>query len=176
LACAGPSWAGDPADTGASEIEPQSAETAAPFDIEAATEAYLSSLTPEEKARSDSYFEGGYWLQLWTFLLTLLVAWILLASKLSVRMRDLTERLTRRKPIQTMLYVLLYAGLVYLLQLPFTLYRDFFRERHYALLTQSFGPWLRDSVVGLLVNAILLSVLAAAVYGVIRRSPKRWWA
>ncbi len=35
------------------------------FDVEAATDAYLSRLTPEEKESSDAYFEGGYWLQLW---------------------------------------------------------------------------------------------------------------
>ena len=35
---------------------------------EAATRAYLDQLTPEKKARSDAYFQGGYWLQLWGFL------------------------------------------------------------------------------------------------------------
>lgn len=72
-----------------------------------------------------------------------------------------------------MVYALLYTGIVYLLQFPLTLYRDFVRERHYDLLTQSFGPWMRDPVVELVVSAILLSLLAAAVYGVIRRSPER---
>jgi STE24 endopeptidase len=147
----------------------------APFDVAAATEAYLSALTPEEKERSDSYFEGGYWLQLWALILALLVAWLLLGSRLSARMRDLAERLTRRSPLRTILYVALYTVVGSVLLFPFTVYRDFFREHEYGLATQSFGPWMRDWLVELAVNVILFSLLAAAVYGAIRRSPRRWW-
>src|SRR5260370_7306736 len=38
------------------------------IDPEAATRAYIARLSPEQKARSDAYFEGGYWLDLWSFL------------------------------------------------------------------------------------------------------------
>src|SRR5712691_997894 len=37
------------------------------IDPEAATRAYLARQTSAEKARSDSYFQGGYWLDLWSF-------------------------------------------------------------------------------------------------------------
>ena len=51
-----------------------------PFDPEAATQAYLARLSTEDKARSDAYFEGGYWLQLLGFLYGLGVAWLLLGA------------------------------------------------------------------------------------------------
>lgn len=54
--------------------EPVEAEPTAPFDAAAAVEEYLGRLTPEEKERSDSYFEGGYWIQLFGFLYGLVVA------------------------------------------------------------------------------------------------------
>ena len=38
---------------------------AEPFDVAAATRAYLDRQSPEAKERSDDYFEGGYWLQVW---------------------------------------------------------------------------------------------------------------
>ena len=41
--------------------------SAQPFDPDAATRAYLDRLSPEEKARSDAYFEGRYWLTLARF-------------------------------------------------------------------------------------------------------------
>jgi STE24 endopeptidase len=41
------------------------------FDIDKATEAYLNLLSPEQRALSDAYFEGGYWLQLWSLLWTI---------------------------------------------------------------------------------------------------------
>jgi hypothetical protein len=34
----------------------------APFDVKAAVDAYLASVPAAARARSDAYFEGGYWL------------------------------------------------------------------------------------------------------------------
>ena len=44
---------------------PPAAEASQSFDAERATEAYLAFVPPEQRARSDAYFEGGNWLQLW---------------------------------------------------------------------------------------------------------------
>ena len=99
-----------------------------PFDVEAATQAYLSRQSPEQKARSDAYFEGGYWLQLWGFLYALGVAWLLLGTGLSAQMRDLAERLTRRRPLQTALYTVQYLVLTTMAFLPLTIYQGFIRE------------------------------------------------
>ncbi|TMJ14382.1 MAG: M48 family peptidase, partial [Alphaproteobacteria bacterium] len=41
------------------------ASAAAGFDPEAATRAYLGTLNGAARAKSDAYFEGGYWLLLW---------------------------------------------------------------------------------------------------------------
>ncbi|HEY6909724.1 MAG TPA: hypothetical protein VI356_10165, partial [Myxococcales bacterium] len=38
------------------------------IDPAAATRAYLDQLPAAQRARSDAYFEGGYWLILWDFL------------------------------------------------------------------------------------------------------------
>src|SRR3954464_10326055 len=65
------------------------------FDPVKATEAWLDTLPADARARSDAYFEGSYWLQLWGFLYGLGAAWLLLGTGLSVRMRNLAERLTR---------------------------------------------------------------------------------
>ena len=65
------------------------------FNVDTATEAYINLLSEEQRASSDSYFEGGYWLQLWGFLYGLAVAWLLLGTRLSARMRNLSERFGR---------------------------------------------------------------------------------
>ena len=51
-----------------------------PFDVQAATDAYLRSLPAADKLKSDSYFEGGYWLILWNALYGIVVSLVLLAS------------------------------------------------------------------------------------------------
>ena len=46
------------------------ASAAQGFDVEAATRAYLDTLQGAARAKSDAYFEGGYWLPLWGALVT----------------------------------------------------------------------------------------------------------
>ncbi len=148
---------------------------AAPFDVEAATLAYLAKQTPEAKAKSDAYFEGGYWLQLWGFLYTLGVAWLLLGSGLSARMKRLGERFTQRRPLQVAIYALLYAILTPLLFAPLTVYEGFFREHKYGLATQTLGAWLGEQAIVLVVEAILMMIALVPLYAAFRKSPRNWW-
>ncbi len=145
------------------------------FDVEAATAEYLAAMSPEEKARSDSYYEGGYWLQLWNFLYGLAVAWLLLGTRLSARMRDLAARAGRWRPVTTALYAAQYLVLTAVLGFPLTLYQGFFREHRYGLATQDFGAWMRDQAVGLGVSVALGALLFVALYAVFRRAKRTWW-
>src|SRR5215218_3326734 len=63
-----------------------------PRDAEAATQAFMDRLPKETVERANNYFEGGYWLLLWNFLLGLGVSWVLLAGKRSARFRDWSMR------------------------------------------------------------------------------------
>jgi STE24 endopeptidase len=146
-----------------------------PFDVNAAVEAYLAKMSPEQRARSNAYFEGGYWLQLWDFLSTVLVMWVLLRFRWSMRMRDLAERITRFRPLQTALYWLQFIIAIYVVTFPLTLYEAYFREHKYGLLNQTFGPWMRDQLVMLAVNIVLGGILVVVLFGVVRRLGKSWW-
>jgi STE24 endopeptidase len=58
-----PVFAASPQET-SSQPETGAPATSKPsFDPVVATDAYLAKLTPEQRARSDAYFEGGYRLQ-----------------------------------------------------------------------------------------------------------------
>ena len=145
------------------------------FDPEAATEAYLARLSPEQRERSDSYFEGKYWLDLWDFLWGLGVAWLLLGTRLSARMRDAAERLTRGRFLQAVLYAIVYIFLAALLTFPLTVYEGFIREHQYGMATQSIGAWLIDQLKGLGLALLFGSLLLAALYAVFRKAPRTWW-
>ncbi len=174
LAAGGALVAQEPAADGPDAPSSEVAASGA-FDPEAATQAYLDRLSAEEKARSDAYFEGGYWLRLWGFLYGLGVAWLLLGTGLSARMRDLAGRLVRSGPLRTALYAVQYVVLTTLLTFPLTVYAGFFREHRYDLATQGFGGWLRDQAVGLGVAVVLLALFLPALYGVVRKLPRTWW-
>jgi len=157
------------------QLEMAPGTAAVSFDAVAATQAYLDRLSPEERERSDSYFEGGYWLQLWGFLASLLVAWLLLKMRISARMRDFGERLSSRKPVQTAVYGMQYVLLTTIVFFPMTVYQGFYREHQYDLATQNLREWMGDQLKGLVVSLILVSLLLIVLYGVFRKAPKTWW-
>ncbi len=154
---------------------PAPAPATAHFDPQAATEAYLARMTPEQRARSDAYFEGGYWLQLWGFLYGLGVAWLLLGSRLSARLRDLAERVMPFRWLQTFLYAALYILVTFVLGYPLSLYEGFFREHRYGLSSQSFGGWMGDELKGVALALVLGGLALTLLYGVLRKAPRTWW-
>ncbi len=158
-------------------IPPASNQAAAgpAFDVGAAVDAYLAKMPPAQRARSDAYFEGGYWLQLWDFLSTVVVMWLLLRFRWSARMRDLAERLTRLRSLQTAFYWIEFILVISVLTFPLTLYEAYFREHKYGLLNQTFGSWMRDQVVMLAVSVVLGALLIVPLFGLVRRLGKNWW-
>ncbi len=154
---------------------PAAATATGAFDPVAAADAYLARMSPEQRARSDAYFEGGYWLQLWGFLFGAAISILLLVTRVSARMRDLAVRVTRVPSLQTWLYWVGYLVLVSVVSFPLTVYAGFIREHRYGLATQSFGPWLGDQAKGLGIGAIFGGLAIMAVYAVIRRAPRMWW-
>ncbi len=145
------------------------------FDPVAAADAYLAKLSPEQRARSDAYFEGGYWLQLWGFLIGVGVNLLLLATGWSAKMRDLAARITRRVTLQTALYWAQYIVAVSLLTFPLAVYQGFVREKKYDLATQTFGAWTGDQLKGLAVGIIMGALAMMLVYLVFRKAPRTWW-
>jgi STE24 endopeptidase len=154
---------------------PPEAQPSPHFDAAAATNAYLAQIPADKMARSDAYFEGGYWMILWDFLYGAAVALLLLNLRWSARMRDLSERVTRFKPVHTFVYFLQYLFLTTILVFPLTVYEDYFREHKYGLATQTFGPWMVDQMKGFGVTLVLGGVLAMLLFGVVRRLPRTWW-
>jgi STE24 endopeptidase len=145
------------------------------FDPAVATQAWLESVPRDQRQKSNAYFEGGYWLLLWNFLLTAAISIFLLVSRFSARLRDLSERVTRIKTLQIACYGIPYLLFVYALTFPLNVYENFFREHHYGMATQSFGPWFRDQLLGLALTLVGGTLLVIVLYTVFRRAPRTWW-
>ena len=150
-------------------------ETAANFDPQKATQAYLAQVGGSARAQSDSYFEGGYVFLFVDAIYALVVAGLLLWLKISSRMRNFAQRVTRSRFWQVPVYVAQYIALTTLLSLPLTIYEGFLRERSYGLMNQTFASWFGDQTIqfGLtLIGAVLVLTL---IYSAIRRSRQSWW-
>jgi STE24 endopeptidase len=146
------------------------------FDVEKATNAYLARVNGEARQKSDSYFEGGYWLILWDALYAIAVSALLLWSHISSRMRDIAEGITRSRFLQAPIYIAQYLVLTTVLTFPLTVYENFFREHEYGLSNQNFLQWFGDFGTGFIVDLIATVVLGTIVYSAIRASKRYWWA
>ena len=154
---------------------PQAAQASSNFNTEVATQSYLALIPPQSKARSDAYFEGGYWLTLWDILYASVIALLLLQFRWSAAMRNLAGKLTRFKPLQTGFYWVEYLIVTTALGFPLAVYEGYFRERQYGLATQTLGPWMWDQFKGLLLGLVLGGILTVLLFGVVRRLQRTWW-
>lgn len=144
------------------------------MNADAATLAYVATLSPQALARSNAYFEGGYWLLLWDCLVTLLVTWLLLGTRLSVGMRDVAQRCTGSRTVHTGLYAIQYIVFTTLITLPWSAYEGYFREHQYDMSNQTPGGWLGDQMKGLLLAVVFGTAAIVAIYAVIRKAGRNW--
>lgn len=151
------------------------ASTMGGFDVDAATRAYLDTLHGAARAKSDAYFEGGYWLPVWSTLASLLSFWVMLRFGWSARWRAWAERVTRRRWLQPALYAIPFFIVSALILLPWTIYVGYVREKQYDFMNLSPGAWLTEQAIGLGIGTLMGALALTIVFAVIRRAPRSWW-
>ena len=151
-----------------------SAVQAAPFNVDSATEHWLNTLTPAQRAKSDAYFEGGYWLLLWNTLYAVLIGAIFLLTGLSGRIKKPVSRFGNVN-VQNLFYGVIYILLSWVLLFPMNVYQGYCREHKYALSNLSFGAWFQEDLIGLAIMTVFGSIILVLVYIAMRRAEKRWW-
>ena len=156
-------------------IVPEASKPGASFDVDKATASYIALLSPEQRAQSDAYFEGGYWLQLWGFLYGLLVCVVFIATGLSQKMRDIAKRVSHRLWLYTAIYAIFWLLAAELLSLPWALYTGYFREHAYGLSNLSLGAWFGEAGKGLLVSIIIIPFVISGLFAAVRKAGETWW-
>jgi len=153
---------------------PEAAKASAHFDAKVATDAWLATIPAKQKANSDAYFEGGYWLILGDFLYVIAAMLLLLETKLSARMRDLTERLIKVSFLQWWLYWLLFSVVLYVFLFPLHVYEGYFREHNYGLSNLSFGGWFSEEMIGFALSAVFGGLVFAIFVWLVKKLPNTW--
>jgi STE24 endopeptidase len=144
------------------------------FDPELATQQYLDTLSPEAKQKSDSYFEGGYWLILWNLLYGVAVAWVFLSLGLSHWIKGLANKV-KNINIQNLIYIGLYLLFAFLLTFPLSVYEGFIREHQYNLSNLTFSGWFGEEIKGLIISIVFGSLILMLIYIAIRKVQENWW-
>ncbi len=142
------------------------------FDPDVATAAYLATLTAAQHARAIAYTQGGEWLLAWGLLVDIGAAWAILRTGL---LRRIAAR--RRGPNRMVAAcTAAFLALSWIITLPWLAYAHWWRERAYGLSRQPFGGWLAESALSAVIGTVLAVALAIAIYALMRRAPRRWWA
>ncbi len=147
-----------------------------PLDAKAATQAYMDRIPTDVLKRSNDYYEGGYWLQLWHLLLGLVVAAVWMSGRRTARVRDWATRVGRGPLRRDFLFSAVYLGIGTLVSLPLTAYEEWWREHAYNMATQTLGAWMVDWTVASLINLMIGAVAFVGLYALMRRARQHWWA
>jgi len=148
---------------------------ALPRDAESATRAYLDRLPADVRKKSDAYYEGGYWLQLWDLLLGIGIAALMLAGRRAARVRDWAGRAGRGLLRRDALFGAIYVLVGWALALPMSAYEGYFREHAYGMSTQTLAAWFIEQLAGLGISVVIGSMVTAGLYAIMRRAGERWW-
>lgn len=146
------------------------------FDPAAATAAYMATLSPAAHAKATAYTQGGHWVLLWSWLVTVVAAWLILRSGLLTRARAGLERKKPRPILVSFVISVLFVLLDWVLELPWSVYAQWWRQKAYGLTSQAFFGWLTEQAISLAISALMTGVFLMVIYALIRRTPRWWWA
>ncbi len=152
-----------------------SATIESPKPPETAVSDTIYPITPERRALLNKYsnFSMGWsvFYEVVDWIILLLVAF----SGASFGLLRQAERLSAKRSVQFLLYLLFIMLALTLVTLPLDIYRDYVVEHQYNLSNQTFSSWLGDWAKAFPVGYIVAAIAAGFIYFLIRRYPRQWW-
>lgn len=146
------------------------------FDPQAATAAWLATLSPADTAKAVAYTQGGHWLILWSFVVSIVVAWIIIRTDLLGKIREGIEKRKARPVLASFVVGLVYLVFSWVLTLPWAVYSEWYREGQYGLTEQPFMGWFVEGLMSAAISTVVMAIVLIAVYALIRRARAFWWA
>lgn len=144
------------------------------FDPQAATQAHLSALSEAELELARAYTTGNHWLILAGLAVSALVTWLIVRSgALDWAFSKVSERWAN---LRVFVVAAVYSLVSALLTLPYSLYTDWWRETQYDRTSQPLGDYLSQSLIGITLSTVLGGLFFVALYFLLRRAGKLWWA
>ena len=148
------------------------------FDVGRATDAYIATIPAADRAKSDAYYEGGYWIELWGTLITVALCLLLLHLRFAARLRDLAAARGRGPWVQSLVVAVGVMAALALLTLPWALYTGYFREHQYGMSNHTLGGFMREWLIGTALGVVFIGLAVSGIYRLLRRVRERWvlWA
>ena len=145
------------------------------FDPAAATAAYLAQLPPEAHLKAQHYTQGGHWLMLWGFVVSVVAAWLIIRMGVLTRIQSGLEGKKGRPFVASFVVAAVFVLLSWALELPWSTYTNWWREKQYGLTSQAFGGWLTENLMSTGISVVFTALFLSLLYLLIRRARRVWW-
>jgi STE24 endopeptidase len=104
----------------------------------------------------------------------IVVIWLLLATRISVRLEDWAKSISGRRWIQGLLFFAAFLIVTTLASLPLAWFSQHV-EKSYDISVQGWGSWLGDQAKGLGLSLLLVTPVLLLFNWIVRRWPRRYW-
>jgi Zn-dependent protease with chaperone function len=131
-------------------------------------------LPPEKREKAIEYAHARYRLHFVDAAYGMLVLAGVIYLRIAPRIRDRAEAISRRRIAQAYLFTVLLLLLIDIANLPIAMYGHHLSVK-YEQSIQRWPSWFWDWTKGELISFAIVGVVVWILYGVIRRSPRRWW-
>jgi STE24 endopeptidase len=145
------------------------------FDPKAATDAYLAAFPAAAHLKAIHYTQGGHWLLLWGWLVSVMAYIVIARLRLLESVQGALQRRRRRPWLTALVVAMVFFVADAVLELPWNVYANWWRERSYGLTSQPFAGWLGEAALTTAIGAVFIGLFFMALYALIRRAPRTWW-
>ncbi|MDD5542537.1 MAG: M48 family metallopeptidase [Acidobacteriia bacterium] len=133
------------------------------------------ALTPEQRDKAIAYSKANYRLYFIDAVYGLALLYFLMRLQWPVKFAQWAAGSgTRRRFLQVIIFAPLFIATIQVMSLPVDYYGEHL-QKIFGLSVQSLGSWFVDWLKGLAIGVVIGTLLIWILYGVIRRSPTRWW-
>lgn len=146
-----------------------------PFDPDVATREWLATMDQAAVARSNAYFEGGYWIQFVGPLIGFAVAFLLLQTGFAKNLRGWLEKNLKVYFFVVIGFALVYSLIGSLISFPWDYWVGFVRQHDYDLSTQTFAQWFTEYAQSFGISLAVGSLAIGLLYLIIAVAKKTWW-
>ena len=139
-----------------------------------ATRVTAYTLPPERDKKARALSKVHLRLYIVNLVYGLGVLLLVLRWRLAPKYRGAAEKVSSRRFLQVLVFSPLLVLTIDAASLPIGVYGNWI-QRAYGLSVQGWGSWFWDWSKGELISLLVATLFIWILYGVIRRSPRRWW-
>src|ERR1700737_4176933 len=132
------------------------------------------TLSHERKEKAIPYAKASYTLYFISVFYGVVVLILILRLGIAAKLRDLAQKWSENRILQSIIFAPLLILLVDFLDLPVRVTWHMI-SLHYQQSIQGWASWFRDWAKEELLGMGIAAVLVTILFEVIRRSPRRWW-